>query len=219
MTRAEHQAQKQLASNKEVIIKQAKKWGSLVVQNGTEYVREAHRLLADTSTYTKLLSDEIHLDLKAIVDAAWRYRVLSQKARRFLLQPVCSTPYFYHLPKVHKALVNPPGRPIIASTNSFTNRLSVYIDSFLQSKVCQLPLYIRDSSHIIDSLKHYTWEEGYMWASLDIASLCTSIPREVGLTSVQYLLTKNGDMNSRQSEVLFDSIEFCLTHNYFNFLD
>lgn len=56
--------------------------------------------------------------------------MINKKERQFLFPSECSTLYFYHLPKVHKSLINPPGRPIVASTNSFTNGLSVHIFFF-----------------------------------------------------------------------------------------
>lgn len=159
--------------------------------------------------YLKLPSDpllEYSLDLKSLFDEACRVGMQSPKERQFLLQPVCSTPYFYHLPNAHKALINPPGRLIIASTNSCTSGSLVYIDFFLQSKVCELPSYISYSSHVINILKQYIWEDTYMWASLDVTSLYTSIPHGVGLSAVQYFLTKYCDKNSKQSEFLLDCI-------------
>lgn len=51
-----------------------------------------------------------------------------EREKKFLLLPVCSATYFYHLPKVQKSLTNPQGRPIVASTNSFISGLSIYID-------------------------------------------------------------------------------------------
>lgn len=44
-------------------------------------------------------------------------------------------------------------------------------------------------------------------------------PFEVGLTALQYFLTRESNINSRQAKFLVDSTEFCLKHNYFTFLD
>lgn len=107
----------------------------------------------------------------------------------------------------------------MACTDSFTSGLLVYIDFLHQPMVCQLSSYIRDSSHVNEILKEYSWQEGYTWTSLDVTSLYTSIPHEVGLAAIKYFFTKNGEMNSIQSKFILDSIEFCLRHNYFTFLD
>lgn len=203
LSTAEHQVLKDLTTNKDIIVKQADKGGNLVVQDKSDYLREAYRLLADTNTYLKLPSSPLpqyQQELTILAEAAYREGVLNNKEKRFLLPKVCSTPYFYHLPKVHKFLVDPPGRPIVASTSSFTSGLSVYIDHLLQPMVCQLASYIKQSSHVIDILQDYSWHDGYLWASLDVASLYTSIPHEIGITAVQYFLNKNSGMNYRQSK-------------------
>lgn len=71
--------------------------------------------------------------------------------------------------------------------------------------VCQLALYIKDSSHVIDTLKDYSWHDENMWALLDVASLYTSIPHEVGTTTVQYFLNKNKMVIWTQN-----NLDFCL---------
>lgn len=218
----EKQALKDLTVNKDIIVKQADKGGSLVLQNRSDYIKEGYRLLSDPTTYVALPSDPLpnfQPELKTLVEEAWRDGILTKKEKSFMLPAVCSTPYFYHLPKVHKSLENPPGRPIVAGTDSFTAGLSQYIDLLLQPLVQALPSYIKDSNQVIEQLKHYAWVEGYMWASLDVSSLYTSIPHLVGLNAVQHFLAKDGNMNSRQAKFLVDGTEFCLTHNYFTFLD
>lgn len=72
---------------------------------------------------------------------------------------------------------------------------------------------------MIEALQHYTWEEGYWWASLDVTSLYTSIPHKVGLKAMQHFLSKSGDFNSLQSQFLIKATEFYLKHNYFTFCE
>lgn len=96
---------------------------------------------------------------------------------------------------------------------------SHYIDFFLQPIVANLSAYIRDSSHVLDTLKSYTWEDHYLKASLDVYSLYTSIPHTVGLRALQYFLYKDLTINSRQAQFLIKGTDFCLHHNDFTFLD
>ncbi|CAH2320478.1 Hypothetical predicted protein [Pelobates cultripes] len=58
---------------------------------------------------------------------------------------------FYHLPRIHKNLDNPPGRPIISGIGSLTSDLSECVDFYLQKYESQAPSYIRDSA-----LRHIT---------------------------------------------------------------
>ncbi|XP_018422194.1 PREDICTED: protocadherin gamma-B1-like [Nanorana parkeri] len=113
----------------------------------------------------------------------------------------------------------PPGRPIISSIESLTSGLSRYVDSFLQPIVTTLPSYLRDSGHLIEALRPYSWEPSYHWVSLDICSRYTSIPHEVGLQALQPYLSQQTDVHYKQAQFILNSTKFTLEHNYFTFLD
>lgn len=107
----ERQALKALESNPNIAIKQADKGGCTVIQDRADYLQESIRLLSDNSTLV-LPNDpllEFQLALKNLVLEAIQDAVVSNQEGQFLLPTICSTPYHYHLPKVHKSLVNPPG--------------------------------------------------------------------------------------------------------------
>lgn len=83
-----------------------------MVQNKSDYLREAYRLLADNNTYLKLPSDPFshyQSELVTLVEAAWKEGILNKQEKHFLLPATHSTPYFYHLLKVHKASFDHPG--------------------------------------------------------------------------------------------------------------
>lgn len=56
-----------------------------------------------------------------------------------------------------------------------------------------------------------------MWASLDVNSLYTSIPHEIGLRAIAHFLSSDPLLNPGQAEFILEATEFCLTHNYFEF--
>lgn len=62
----ESKALKDLEINNDIIIKQADKGGSLVVQNRADYLREAWRLLSDSNTYMTLQGDPLPEYQKAL---------------------------------------------------------------------------------------------------------------------------------------------------------
>lgn len=69
-----------------------------------------------------------------------------------LLKPAQSrTLIFYMLPKIHK--VNNPGRPVISSVNSHTEKISAYVDKLLRPIAERLPSYIRDMTDFIQRIK------------------------------------------------------------------
>lgn len=118
---------KGLKDNDSIIIKQANKGGSLVTQDRSDYEKEAYRLLSDNSAYGKLHGVPLpgfQVELTSLVDEATKDDVLDKREKLFLLPSMCSSPYFYHLPKIHKFTVCPSGRPIVASMKSFTAGLS-----------------------------------------------------------------------------------------------
>lgn len=101
-----------LTKNTSIIIKSADKGGSIVIQNQDTYLNEAHRLLSDTNTYTRLHGDplpQFSIEAKLLVKQALNYNIISKAEASFLSREYYNTPYFYHLPKDSH---NPLGRPL-----------------------------------------------------------------------------------------------------------
>lgn len=153
-----------------------------------------------------------------MLDRALLNQVLTKSEHQFLYSKHPVVPHFYHIPKVHKDMEKPPGRPIIAGIDSLTSNLGSYIDHFLQGLVTSLPSYIKDSGHALEILTVYAWEKGYRWLSFDVASLYTSIQREFGLRAIEYYLAEAYLFKSVQAQFIYECIEFTLTHNYFLFM-
>lgn len=66
-------------------------------------------------------------------------------------------------------------------------------------------------------LANYTWEPTYLWASLDVNSLYTSILHDVGIQAVTNFLMEDPLLHPKQAQFIVHSTEFCLTHNYLEF--
>ena len=101
-----------------------------------------------------------------------------------LLRPAQSrTPIFYMLPKIHK--VNYPGRPVVSSVNSHTEKLSAYVDDFFRPIAEKLPSYIQDTTHFTKRIRALGKlpEKRYL-ATLNVSSLCTNIDTDEELTIV-----------------------------------
>ena len=111
-----------------------------------------------------------------------------------LLRPANSrTPIFYMLPKIHKP--NNPGRPVISSVNSHTEKLSAYVDEFLRPLAQALPSHIRDTTDFIIRLKNLgRVPENSILATLDVSSLYTNIDTDDGLAIIEEELAKTGQI-------------------------
>ena len=92
----------------------------------------------------------------------------------------------YLLPKIHKPNVSGP--PIIFGCGSPTDRLSAFVDFYLQPIVQTLPSYIKDTNDFLR--KNFAiptpLTTGTILATIDVKSLYTNIPiNECTLSALQ----------------------------------
>ena len=59
------------------------------------------------------------------------------------------TARFYHQPKIHKPTVPVPGRPIVSSCGTPTERISEYVDYHLQPFVTQTRSHLKDMTNFL----------------------------------------------------------------------
>uniref|UniRef100_A0A672LIL0 Uncharacterized protein n=1 Tax=Sinocyclocheilus grahami TaxID=75366 RepID=A0A672LIL0_SINGR len=115
LTHSEKETLDELCRNKDIVIKPADKGGGLVIMPRALYNHEVFRQLENTSYYQALPSDPTTLfqsEIEKFIQEAHFHQLISDKEMRYLLNRSLTRPVFYIVPKVHKTLVNPPGRPI-----------------------------------------------------------------------------------------------------------
>ena len=101
--------------------------------NTTDYVQEAHRQLLNPEHYKPLTSDPTIIYNKFIhhlIDQAWRLGIITDTTKESLQTKNPRTSTFYMLPKIHKP--GNPGRPIVNSIGSITEKISAFVDSHLR---------------------------------------------------------------------------------------
>lgn len=79
----ENKAIKSLASNENIIIKTADKGGGIVVMDRDDYIKEAYRLLADTTTYRRLTKDplpEYKCEVNLLIERATQSNILEKSS-------------------------------------------------------------------------------------------------------------------------------------------
>ena len=91
-------------------------------------------------------------------------------------------PEFYPLTKIHKH--TPVGRPIVSGSGGPTERISSFVDSLLQPIAKKQESYIKDTTHFINFIEHTRLPDNAILVSLDVCSLYTNIPQEVGINVV-----------------------------------
>ena len=176
-----------LRKNKNLIIKQVDKGGAIVLMNKDDYIKEGLRQLTDTRSYKEIDRDlttknatEIHRFLLIVKSK----KLLPETNSTFLIPKNCRTPIFYLLPKIHKA--NNPGRPIVSACDSPTEKLSMYLDSFLKPLAQKVDSYIKDTAHFLQNLKRLgQLEKDTLLVTVDVTSLYTNIPHKDGIRAAK----------------------------------
>jgi hypothetical protein len=124
---------------------------------------------------------------------------------------------FYGLPKVHKHPTTL--RPVVSSVNSF---ISVYWLDFKRKEL--LPLvksYMKNSSDVLQDLKHIHIPDNALLFSADAKSMYTNIDTTVGLQSFHAFLEHNKDWipENFPTELFLKILELVMNNNIFSFAD
>jgi len=125
------------------------------------------------------------------------------------------------LPKIHKKLTPPPGRPIVSSIGSPKERISALVDENLQPFVQNLPSYIKDTRDFLTKLSVINLPSHIetILVTVDVESLYTNIPHEGGLKAAKHFLNTRPTQSKPSTDFLTTLIHFILTMNNFKFLD
>ncbi|CAJ0940300.1 unnamed protein product, partial [Ranitomeya imitator] len=124
------------------------------------------------------------------------------------------------LPKIHKYPSCPPGRPIVASTNSLLSPLAITLEKILSPLVPLIKSYLKDTSDFLKSLRDLgPISEGCLLVTMDVNSLYTSINHEDGIRAVMSFLTEHTNFSHHQRDFCRDILTLILTKNFFIFED
>lgn len=222
LTHGERQAVAELKQLPNIIIKRADKGSAVVLQDKKDYVQEALRQLNNREHYipqTENLTEKHNLEVHMFVNSMLACEEIENKCRDYLCISKPRTPLFYLLPKIHKQTRPPPGRPILSANECPTERISKFVDHFLQPIVSKTRSYIKDTTHFIQKLKSIgTLPEGALLVSMDVTGLYTNIPHLAGKRATARHLARHrpgGTNPSNQS--LITLLDFILTKNNFEF--
>lgn len=118
----------------------------------------------------------------ALIDGAFSQGTIDQETWEFLWIKYPRIPTFYCLPKVHKDLLMPPGRPIVSGNGAITEILSLYLDRHLRPFVIGLPSYVHDTIHLLQSLEGLHISPHTFLVAIDIEALYSSLYIALSLT-------------------------------------
>ncbi|CAJ0925965.1 unnamed protein product [Ranitomeya imitator] len=184
-----------LSSDKSLIFKPADKGGATVVMDRADYLEEVFRQLGDTTVYRIIPHNplnQIVQKIAPIVEFHFQAGTIDSKMRDFLIKRDPITPIYYILPKIHKRLVKPPGRPIVSLTDSVLSPLSMVLEKILTPLVKTTRSFLLDTSNFIQIIKSLgPLAPSSLLITWDVNSLYTSIVHEKGLAATDRLLSEN----------------------------
>ncbi|XP_041424923.1 uncharacterized protein LOC121395440 isoform X1 [Xenopus laevis] len=222
MSRNEQQELRTLMNEPDIIFKPADKGGALVVMDRDQYIQEILNQLSNEEVYKKVSKDplpEIQKRIAQIIDQGVEDGIIEKDTKKFLIKEHPMTPVLYTLPKIHKDPAHPPGRPIVAGTDSVFSPLATYLDRVLQPLVVNTRSYLKDNMQLLNQLQNITLPNtGVLLVSLDVGSLYTSISHEMGIQAASDSLLNTDHSGSEQS-FLIDLLKIVLYENYFLFGD
>ena len=144
LTRNQKKALKELkqACN---IIKEADKGSAVVIMDRDDYIKEGETQLQDTKFYKKVdhdLTHEHNCKVTDVIKEMQKRGEIHPQTAEYLINESPRTAVLYLLPKNHKNKIPPPGRPIISANECPTERISQFVDFFLQTHLHKMRSYV-----------------------------------------------------------------------------
>ena len=218
---AEKKALKELMDSKDLVIKPADKGGAICIQDADKYKAEILSQLSNEKFYKKLKSDPTVAFQKIVLlylEEAKLKGWISKSEFDFLYNQHPIRPVFYTLPKLHKSLENPPGRPIVAQTDSLLSPLSAFVDAYIKPFAQSLPSYIKDSTDFINKISNIqNIPDDALLVTLDVTSLYTNIPHDGGLEALKFFLLHRDDSETPPNDFIIELTNLVMKYNYFKF--
>ena len=210
-----------LSKRTDIVIRPADKGSGIVLLSREQYIQECERQLSDQIYYQRLhmsTLDSVVTEITEIIDQYHLAGFISKSVNKWIRTPEPRVANFYILPKIHKNQENPPGRPIMSANNHPTERISAYVDMFLNPIMQKQDSFIKDTGHLITILKEWTPpdpNQQYLIASLDVSALYTNLPHEEGLQAIFHMLCRYHDEHT--AYIIRNLAHIVLHNNVFQF--
>ena len=92
----------------------------------------------------------------------------------------------YLIPKIYTGTVPVPGKPIISAINSATEKISQFIDHFVNPCTARVPSYLKDTIHFLQTLEELGPLPVDSWlVTLHVTQLYISISNRAGLAAAR----------------------------------
>ena len=195
------------------------KGGGIVIQNHRQYHEEIMRQISNTDHYVRLPGDPAHTSrdkIGTLAKVGTEQGFLSTHEFDYLTTNSPRTPVLYMLPKIHKDMTNPPGRPILSGCGSILEPVGRYINTFPEALVPLQETFTKDSTHMFNLIEGTPFDPGRdLLVTLDIVSLYTNIPQEENFHIIRSVVEKRERPHRVPTQFIILTIP--LRENYFRY--
>ena len=74
---------------------------------------------------------------------------IDETVKAYLLKDTGRTARLYFLPKIHKGIKPPPGRPVVAANGAPTEKISQFVDHFVNPFCPKIRSFVKDTTHFL----------------------------------------------------------------------
>lgn len=170
--------------------------------------------------YERLTEDptrRLKKEIDEFLQEAYEDNIITVEEKQILTNDTPRVSFMYLVPKIHKDLKKPPGRPIVSGVQSIFYPLAVYIDSHLQDIVKKLPNCLKDTGDLLNRIQDIDVTDVTMLCTLDVQSLYTNIPLDEGCDAIRDKLSENAKLSNQQISFLMSLLHIVLTKNDLRF--
>ena len=162
--------------------------------NRLDYLQEGYKQLSDTNYYRRVdidLTDTHVKEIRNLVEDMYQNTEIDEDTRAHLLKGGNKVARFYLLPKIHKNKIPPPGRPVVAGIDSPTEKISEFVDHFLNPCSMKVKSYTRDTNDFLNKvLSLGDMAAGTLLITMDVTALYTNIHNDAGIRASLLSLEK-----------------------------
>ncbi|KAJ8044002.1 hypothetical protein HOLleu_11336 [Holothuria leucospilota] len=198
LSKVEREALRNLKNNENIVIKPEDKGPAFVTQNTSTYVHTAmldlnNKKVYRINEYDKTTETVEHVN--RIAATMLKEGDIDSSTAEYLTSGEVKTSRYYTLPKTHKDKDedgNLKTRPVISGNGSPIERLSEFVDFYINPEMRKLPSFVKDSKDILLKINSIN-NKGPLnihWAmfTIDVKAIYPSMPQRLGLEGVRRAL-------------------------------
>ncbi len=180
-----YNTKKFLKENKQIVVVKSDKGNKTVVMNKSEYEEKMEQLVNDKKTYVELTEDPTLRYEKMVNDMfdRWHNNVkLTYEENRDLKAHNTVAPGIYGLVKDKEGR---PLRPVVATIQSPTYKLSKWLANILTNSVGKSKYHVKDSWEFVEFIREQKIPNDYKMISLDAKSLYTNVAKSLSMAAIR----------------------------------